>query len=213
MASKMLIDAAHPEETRVVVVRGNRVEEFDYEISEQEATQRQYLSCQGHTRRAVACRRPSSITAATGTASWPLLKFIPTITKSRSRTGRRCSRKRRPRKAALAPRRLPRTRPRQDAAAGAGGAAAGVMKDRGQGRRDAQSPSGAPAEAVSVAKFEPDEEDEIDTTPREDPPVVAMEAADLIHKVSEPAREPDAETDEHNVDTAPGVRGCRRRRG
>jgi ribonuclease E len=31
MANKMLIDAAHPEETRVVVVRGNRVEEFDYE--------------------------------------------------------------------------------------------------------------------------------------------------------------------------------------
>ena len=31
MASKMLIDAAHPEETRVVVVRGHRVEEFDYE--------------------------------------------------------------------------------------------------------------------------------------------------------------------------------------
>ena len=30
MASKMLIDAAHPEETRVVAVRGNRVEEFDY---------------------------------------------------------------------------------------------------------------------------------------------------------------------------------------
>src|SRR5689334_22670423 len=31
MASKMLIDAAHPEETRVVAVKGNRVEEFDYE--------------------------------------------------------------------------------------------------------------------------------------------------------------------------------------
>ena len=31
MSSKMLIDAAHPEETRVVVVRGNRVEDFDYE--------------------------------------------------------------------------------------------------------------------------------------------------------------------------------------
>ncbi|MDI4658081.1 Rne/Rng family ribonuclease [Xanthobacter autotrophicus] len=31
MANKMLIDATHPEETRVVVVRGNRVEEFDYE--------------------------------------------------------------------------------------------------------------------------------------------------------------------------------------
>src|SRR3990170_2017102 len=33
MASKMLIDAAHPEETRVVVVRGSRIEEFDYESS------------------------------------------------------------------------------------------------------------------------------------------------------------------------------------
>jgi ribonuclease E len=31
MASKMLIDASHPEETRVVVMRGNRVEEFDFE--------------------------------------------------------------------------------------------------------------------------------------------------------------------------------------
>ncbi|GAG11345.1 unnamed protein product, partial [marine sediment metagenome] len=28
MASKMLIDAAHPEETRVVVVKGSRVEEL-----------------------------------------------------------------------------------------------------------------------------------------------------------------------------------------
>ncbi len=31
MANKMLIDAAHPEETRVVVLRGDRVEEFDFE--------------------------------------------------------------------------------------------------------------------------------------------------------------------------------------
>src|SRR5690606_14321128 len=31
MANKMLIDAAHPEETRVVVLHGNRVEEFDFE--------------------------------------------------------------------------------------------------------------------------------------------------------------------------------------
>ena len=31
MANKMLIDAAHPEETRVVVLRGNRVDEFDFE--------------------------------------------------------------------------------------------------------------------------------------------------------------------------------------
>src|SRR5438270_8261231 len=31
MANTMLIDATHPEETRVVVLRGNRVEEFDFE--------------------------------------------------------------------------------------------------------------------------------------------------------------------------------------
>ena len=31
MANKMLIDTSHPEETRVVVLRGNRVEDFDFE--------------------------------------------------------------------------------------------------------------------------------------------------------------------------------------
>ncbi|MDP1701614.1 MAG: ribonuclease E/G [Aestuariivirga sp.] len=31
MGSKMLVDATHAEETRVVVVRGNRIEEFDFE--------------------------------------------------------------------------------------------------------------------------------------------------------------------------------------
>ena len=34
MANKMIIDASHPEETRVVVLRGNRVEEFDFEFGE-----------------------------------------------------------------------------------------------------------------------------------------------------------------------------------
>src|SRR5437870_8514539 len=33
MGSKMLIDATHAEETRVVVVRGTRIEEFDFESS------------------------------------------------------------------------------------------------------------------------------------------------------------------------------------
>jgi ribonuclease E len=33
MADKMLIDASHPEETRVVVTRGNRIEEFDFETA------------------------------------------------------------------------------------------------------------------------------------------------------------------------------------
>ena len=31
MSNKMLIDASHPEETRVVITRGNRIEEFDFE--------------------------------------------------------------------------------------------------------------------------------------------------------------------------------------
>src|SRR4051794_19735677 len=34
MPNKMLIDATHPEETRVVVVKGNRIEEFDFESAE-----------------------------------------------------------------------------------------------------------------------------------------------------------------------------------
>ncbi len=34
MANKMLVDATHPEETRVVVLRGNRVEEFDFESAQ-----------------------------------------------------------------------------------------------------------------------------------------------------------------------------------
>ena len=33
MAKRMLIDATHPEETRVVVVNGTRLEEFDFETS------------------------------------------------------------------------------------------------------------------------------------------------------------------------------------
>ena len=34
--NKMLIDASHPEETRVAVVRGNRIEEFDFESLEKQ---------------------------------------------------------------------------------------------------------------------------------------------------------------------------------
>src|ERR1051325_7919976 len=33
MAKNMLIDATHPEETRVAVVDGHRLEEFDFEIA------------------------------------------------------------------------------------------------------------------------------------------------------------------------------------
>ena len=50
MAKKMLIDAAHPEETRVAVLDGTRVEEFDFETPEPQTTPRQYLSRQGDAR-------------------------------------------------------------------------------------------------------------------------------------------------------------------
>ncbi len=33
MTKRMLIDATHPEETRVVVVDGNRLEDFDFETA------------------------------------------------------------------------------------------------------------------------------------------------------------------------------------
>ena len=54
MANKMLIDTTHPEETRVVVLRGNRVEEFDFEVREPPPAARQHLSRQGHAGRAFA---------------------------------------------------------------------------------------------------------------------------------------------------------------
>ena len=33
MVKKMLIDATHPEETRVVVADGNKIDEFDFEVT------------------------------------------------------------------------------------------------------------------------------------------------------------------------------------
>ena len=41
MSMRMLIDARHPEETRVAVVKGNRIEEFDFEIRRAQAAQRE----------------------------------------------------------------------------------------------------------------------------------------------------------------------------
>ena len=34
MTTRMLIDARHPEETRVAVLTGNRIEEFDFESAD-----------------------------------------------------------------------------------------------------------------------------------------------------------------------------------
>jgi len=50
MANKMLIDASHPEETRVVVLRGNRVEDFDFESANKKTASWKYLPCQSDAR-------------------------------------------------------------------------------------------------------------------------------------------------------------------
>ena len=57
MTKRMLIDANHPEETRVVVLDGSKVEEFDFEAASQAAAQRKHLSREGDARRAVAAGR------------------------------------------------------------------------------------------------------------------------------------------------------------
>ena len=69
------------------------------------------------------CRPPSSNTAATGTASSPSAKSIPTTTRSPSPTGRRCSRRRR--------------RPRATRSTRTNGAAAAARR-HGASRRDRQ---------------------------------------------------------------------------
>src|SRR5918995_700940 len=79
MPNKMLIDATHPEETRVVVVRGSRVEEFDFE-----SAQRKQL--RGNIYLAKVTRVEPSLQAAfveyggNRTASSPSAKSIPTTT-------------------------------------------------------------------------------------------------------------------------------------
>jgi ribonuclease E len=198
MASKMLIDAAHPEETRVVVVRGNRVEEFDYESASKK-------QLRGNIYLAKVTRVEPSLQAAfvdyggnrhgflAFTEIHPDYYQIPVADRQALLEE----------EAAEESRALAAEAAEDEVAAGRrrGRRRRGRGRPEGQGRRDAPSPSASPVEVVSVAKFEPDDDDEIDTTPRDDP-VVAMEATDLIHKVSEPAHEPDLEV-EGNVTVAP----------
>jgi ribonuclease E len=201
MASKMLIDAAHPEETRVVVVRGNRVEEFDYESANKK-------QLRGNIYLAKVTRVEPSLQAAfvdyggnrhgflAFTEIHPDYYQIPVADRQALLEE----------EAAEESRALAAEEAEDEAAAGRrrGRRRRGRGRNDGQGRREAApSPSASPVEVVSVAKFDPDDEDEIDTTPREDPPVVAMEATDLIHKVSEPAHEPDTEAGEGNLTSAP----------
>ncbi len=54
MANKMLIDATHPEETRVVVLRGNRVHEFDFESASRKQLRGNIYLARGDPGRTVA---------------------------------------------------------------------------------------------------------------------------------------------------------------
>ena len=90
MATKrMLIDASHPEETRVAIVSRNHLEDFDVEVESRK-------QLRGNIYLAKVTRVEPSLQATfvdyggTATVSWPLAKSTPIIIKSRSPTNRRC---------------------------------------------------------------------------------------------------------------------------
>ena len=81
----MLIDATHAEETRVVVVDGNKVEEFDFE-SENKRQLAGNIYLAKVTRVEPSLRPRLWIMAATVMVSSPFRKFTPIITRSPSLT-------------------------------------------------------------------------------------------------------------------------------
>ena len=89
MTMRLLVDAAHPEETRVVVINGNRLEDFDYASSTK-------IQLRGNIYLAKVTRVEPSLQAAfvdygeTVTVSWPLAKFILTTIRYRLPTAKRC---------------------------------------------------------------------------------------------------------------------------
>ena len=216
MPSKMLIDAAHPEETRVVVVKGTRVEEFDYESANKK-------QLRGNIYLAKVTRVEPSLQAAfvdyggnrhgflAFTEIHPDYYQIPVADRQALLDEEAAEHSRASAEEAA-----------EDDEAAAGGRGRGRSR-RGRGRgeprreakpaeraEDAPEPEALEPQALPIAKFEFDEDDEIDTTPRDDddkPSDVMLEAADLIHEVSEPAEPGDdvdeakaAEHDDHDAD-------------
>jgi ribonuclease E len=216
MASKMLIDAAHPEETRVVAVRGNRVEEFDYESASKK-------QLRGNIYLAKVTRVEPSLQAAfvdyggnrhgflAFTEIHPDYYQIPVadrqalLEEEAAEQSRASAQEAAEDDEAASGRR--RRRGRRGRGRYEGQGREGHTRE-GQGRREAERPSAAPVETVGIAKFEIEPDDEIDTTPRDDTSSVAMEASDLVHEVSEPVapagdRERENETSELAVRSAP----------
>lgn len=93
MTMRMLIDARHPEETRVAVVKGNRIEEFDFESAERR-------QLKGNIYLAKVTRVEPSLQAAfvdygeIATASSPFQKSIRIITRFQRKTAKLCCAKR-----------------------------------------------------------------------------------------------------------------------
>ena len=199
MANKMLIDAAHPEETRVVV-KGNRVEEFDYESASKK-------QLRGNIYLAKVTRVEPSLQAAfvdyggnrhgflAFTEIHPDYYQIPVAD----------------RQALLEEDAAEQSRVSAEEAAEDDDASNGGRRRRrgrrGRGRneprKEGQKPETAPeanappVEAIPIATFEFDDDEEIDTTPRDEDgdPDIQLEAADLTHEVSEPL-EPAVEADD-----------------
>ena len=181
MPSKMLIDAAHPEETRVVVVKGNRVEEFDYESANKK-------QLRGNIYLAKVTRVEPSLQAAfvdyggnrhgflAFTEIHPDYYQIPVAD----------------RQALLDEEAEEESRARDAEAAEDDEAASGRRRRRGRrgrGRPDQaghKGRGGEPRGAESSAA-ESTSEGEAPTEPSEAGITVAMEASDLVHEVSEAA--------------------------
>src|SRR5262252_1544064 len=181
MANKMLIDATHPEETRVVVLRGNRVEEFDFES----ASRRQL---RGNIYLAKVTRVEPSLQAAfvdyggnrhgflAFTEIHPDYYQIPVAD----------------RQALLEEEAQEESRAR-DAEAAEDEAAAGRRRRRGRrgrGRSDQRHQRGGEARFGETAAAGTTPESEVET--KEEGSGLAMEASDLVHEVSQTAeRRPD----------------------
>ena len=197
MPSKMLIDAAHPEETRVVVVKGNRVEEFDYESANKK-------QLRGNIYLAKVTRVEPSLQAAfvdyggnrhgflAFTEIHPDYYQIPVAD----------------RQALLDEEAEEESRARDAEAAEDDEAASGRRRRRGRrgrGRPDQanhKGRGGEPRDAESsAAESTPEGKDE--TEPSEAGSTIAMEASDLVHEVSE-AAEPRQEADDEVPDRVSG---------
>jgi ribonuclease E len=185
----MLIDAAHPEETRVVVVKGNRVEEFDYESASKK-------QLRGNIYLAKVTRVEPSLQAAfvdyggnrhgflAFTEIHPDYYQIPVADRQ-----------------ALLDEEAEEESRARDAEAAEDEAASGRRRRRGRrgrGRPDqGQQGRGGESRGAEAGATESTAAGEAEMEPSEADSAVAMEASDLVHEVSEPAeRRPDADPDE-----------------